>query len=152
MKGARGYYNIISEADRFKIGNLRRLNTDDAWGLGKECYINGNIIYALSDHARGKCFRVFLVENIHGLTDKELINSSNRFEVYGVLGGQNGWTEYYGWKHEGNWVKLITNYLNDLKSKINLYHKNIEENKKLKEAEIKEQIESTVDRFNKLFA
>ena len=152
MNGAREYYKIISVANRLKIGYLRRLNRDDAWGMGSECYINGNIIYALSDHARGKCFRIFLVENTHGLTDKELVDSSNRFEIYGVLGGQNGWTEYYGWKHKGNWVELITDYLNSLKSKIDSHHKKAEEDKRSKDAEAKKQIESTVNKFNKIFA
>jgi len=152
MNGAREYYKTISGAKRLEIGYLRELNRDDAWGLGKECYINGNIIYALSDHARGKCFRIFLVEHTHGLTDKELVNSNNRFEVYGVLGGQNGWTEYYGWIHKGNWVQLITDYLDDLKSKIDVHCKKVEEHNKLKELEIVKQIESTKDKFNKMYA
>jgi len=111
MNGARGYYNIISEATRLKIGYLRKLNRDDAWYIGSEVYINGNVIYGLSSHARGKCFHVILAENTYDLTDKEIVDPKNCFEVYGVLGGQNGWTEYYGWKHEGKWVEPITEYL-----------------------------------------
>ena len=151
MNGARENYNIISEAARLKIGYLRKLNRDDAWYIGSEVYINGNIIYGLSNHARGKCFHIYLAENTYDLTDKEIVSRDNCLEVYGVLGGQNGWTEYYGWKHTGNWVEPITDYLNSLKSKITLHYEKIEEDKRLKEAEVQKQTKSTVNRFNKLF-
>jgi hypothetical protein len=29
--------------------------------------------------------------------------SSHAAEVYGILGGQPGWTEWYGWKRQGPW-------------------------------------------------
>ncbi len=151
MNGAREYYNIISQATRFKIDDLRKLNRDDAWYIGSEVYINGNVVYGLSDHARGKCFRIYLVENTSDLTDKEIVSKDNCFEVYGILGGQNGWTEYYGWKHKGKWVKPITNYLNKLKEEIALRYKKADEEKRFKETEKQKQTEFTVNKFNKIF-
>ena len=86
------------------------------------------------------------------MTDKEIVSKDNCLEVYGIVSGQPGWTEEYNWIHKGKWVESITNYLDNLKFEIDLHYKKVEEDKKLREVEIKKQIESTVDKFNKMFA
>lgn len=43
-------------------------------------------------HARGNTFRIFIGQ------------SENEVEVYGVISGNPGWTETYGWLHKGPWV------------------------------------------------
>jgi hypothetical protein len=43
------------------------------------------------EHARGKYFHIYIGRK------------ENEVEVYGILGGHPGWTEWYGWIHEGPW-------------------------------------------------
>lgn len=58
-------------------------------------------------HARGATFSIYILPfGVDGISNGENNAPLNidAVEVYGVLGGQRGWTEYYGWKHEGLWV------------------------------------------------
>lgn len=150
MKGADKFYNIISKATYKKLGDLRKLNRDDAWYLGKEVYINGNVLYALSDHARGKCFRICLVKD-NTLVDKELVSKDNCLEVYGVIGGNLGWTEEYGWLKKGTWVTPILKYLRDLEKAIEKHDEEQNELKRLKEKENNKPIQEKITMFNDMF-
>lgn len=59
-----------------------------------------------SNHARGLTFRIFVLPK-----GEEVIPNGNgnaplnkdAVEVYGVVSGQPGWTEEYGWLYEGPW-------------------------------------------------
>lgn len=148
MKGADKFYDIISKASNKKLGNLRKLDRTTAWGLGKEVYINGNVLYALNDHARGNCFHIYLIED-NALDDKGLV--SQAFEVYGVVKGNRGWTEEYGWLRKGSWVIPILKYLLDLEKEIIKYDEVKSEQKKLKRKEKNKEIEIKVDKFNEMF-
>ena len=82
MKGAKEYANL------FKTGQYGQL------------YITSGF------HARGKTFYIqVLPENElakpNGSLNKCL--NKNAVEVYGVISGNPGWTECYGWLHEGKW-------------------------------------------------
>jgi hypothetical protein len=52
----------------------------------------GKLRIRCGSHARGAYFHVYVVDG------------NESVEVYGILGGQPGWTEYYGWLKEGKWV------------------------------------------------
>ena len=89
MKGAREY------ADMFKTGQYGRL-------------------YIVSgSHARGKTFHIFVLPKdeagISNGTNNPPLNK-DAVEVYGIINGQPGWTESYGWLYEGRWI----NDFNDL--------------------------------------
>ena len=45
-------------------------------------------------HARGETFHIYILGN----------NGRRTVEVYGITGGQPGWTETYGWLHVGPWI------------------------------------------------
>lgn len=82
MKGARRYASL------FKTGQYGRL-------------------YIVSGHhARGKTFRIYVLpEGEDGVPNgcgNPCLNK-NKVEVYGVISGQPGWTETYGWLHKGKW-------------------------------------------------
>lgn len=82
MKGAREYAGL------FKTGQYDKL-------------------YIVSGcHARGKMFRIqILPKGVKAIPNGNgnLCLNKDALEVYGVLGGNIGWTEYYGWLHEGKW-------------------------------------------------
>jgi hypothetical protein len=80
MKGADEYYDLFN---------------------GKSQVI-GRLFLQFHKHARGKCFEMFVIPeggepNIYGHAPFGSV------EVYGMTGGQRGWTETYGWLHKGKW-------------------------------------------------
>lgn len=65
-------------------------------------------LYLVSgEHARGKTFQIFVLPE----GEKAIANGRNAprnpdaVEVYGIVSGQPGWTESYGWLHEGKWCE-----------------------------------------------
>jgi hypothetical protein len=136
MNGAREYYNLIKRALERGLGDLKYIDN---------CYLNENILYRISSHARGTCFHIYLVEDLQNIS----VNKS--FEVYGVISGNLGWTESYGWIHNGNWNEPILNYLKNLESEIKLFDENIEKEKHQKEQERNLALNSKIDKFNAIF-
>lgn len=62
----------------------------------------GRLFLQFHTHARGKCFEIFLLpEDIEIKGDR--ISGRDNVEIYGMTGGQRGWTETYGWLHTGKW-------------------------------------------------
>ncbi len=59
-------------------------------------------------HARGPTFHIYILPD----GEKALSNGENNgprnsdaVEVYGIVDGQPGWTESYGWLHLGKWQR-----------------------------------------------
>ena len=68
----------------------------------------GRLYFQLHTHARGKCFEVFLLpKGVDREADKGKLYGGYppMVELYGVISGQRGWTECYGWLREGPWVE-----------------------------------------------
>ena len=65
----------------------------------------GKLYIASSSHARGYTFKIqVLPEGEKAKKNYDnLCTNSNAVLVYGVVCGQAGWTEEYGWLHEGPW-------------------------------------------------
>lgn len=67
----------------------------------------GRLYIVSGYHARGKTFHIFILpENENALPNgpNNPPLNTDAVEVYGVLGGYCGWTEYYGWLRKGKWV------------------------------------------------
>ena len=78
MNGARSYANM------FRTGQYGRLFLDSG------------------SHARGKTFHIWVLP--HGVEVASAPWSvDGAVEVYGIVSGQPGWTESYGWLHYGKW-------------------------------------------------
>jgi hypothetical protein len=143
VQGADEFYDLIDKADRLKVGELKRIN---CYGYGYG-FKYKNIVFILSTHARGKCFKIWIYENEN---IQDTLRDSH-LEVYGVTGGNPGWTETYGWLHEGSWIKYIDNYFKHLETLI--YN---EEHKAEIEADIRKQnqmnnLQNKVNKFNNIF-
>lgn len=63
---------------------------------------HGRLYLVAGEHARGRIFHIFVLP-----TDAAIPGSpwseKDSIEVYGITGGQPGWTETYGWLHRGKW-------------------------------------------------
>lgn len=63
---------------------------------------HGRLFLVSGSHARGRTFHIWILPDetpIEGMpwTVRDAV------EVYGILGGQPGWGEWYGWLHRGKW-------------------------------------------------
>lgn len=63
---------------------------------------HGKLYLVSGAHARGETFHIWILP-----TEEEIKSMpwtvKNAVEVYGITGGQPGWTETYGWLHKGKW-------------------------------------------------
>lgn len=50
--------------------------------------------YESNSHARGRTFHIWIID----------ADGNRGVEVYGIVSGNPGWTEEYGWLHSGGWV------------------------------------------------
>lgn len=141
MNGARDYHRIITEASNRKLGGLEwtKLGYKNHGG-DAECFRKGNVLYVLSKHARGRTFFIYLIAD-----DGEL------FQVYGIVDGNPGWTESYGWLHRGTWVKPILAYLRKLAQDIEAHKTTLEEWERRKQSESNRAIGEKVTKFNEMF-
>ena len=101
MKGAREY------ADLFETGQYGKL------------YITSGY------HARGKTFHIQILpegEKAKSNCSHNPCLNKDAVEVYGILGGHPGWTEYYGWIHQGPWVKDFEDLVAQKKKEISAKH------------------------------
>jgi len=83
MNGAREYYKLFNKA----------------------CQIDR--LYILPHyHARGKTFRIYVLPEGEDVVENGGCNpplNPDAVEVYGVISGNLGWSESYGWIHDGLW-------------------------------------------------
>ena len=127
--------------DRYKLGNLKRTGHN---GYGYTFQYE-NIVFILSEHARGKTFKIWIYKT------KDIKDTDEYLEVYGITGGQSGWTETYGWLCHGEWENFIAKYMKELEDEI-YYHEHKEEVDKKKEKDrLIEKRERKIVDFNKYF-
>lgn len=62
----------------------------------------GRLFICSSSHARGREFNIWVLPEGEQVP-KGSYPSSAAVKVYGPVGGQLGWTEWYGWLHKGPW-------------------------------------------------
>ena len=58
-----------------------------------ETGLYGKLFIESSEHVRGRTFHIYVVSE----------DGNEKAEVYGIISGQPGWTEKYGWLYCGKW-------------------------------------------------
>lgn len=84
---------------------------------------HGRLYILPSSHARGKTFRIFVLPKGENVIAGCGINpplNDNTVLVYGMISGQRGWTESYGWIHKGSWVQDFERILQEKKDAITI--------------------------------
>ena len=82
---------------------------------------HGRLYFVSGSHARGRTFHVFVLPVGADAMPNGSSNSplnKNAVEVYGIVSGQPGWTEKYGWLHRGPWQENFHKIVEDRKSAI----------------------------------
>ena len=65
----------------------------------------GQLYIVCDKHARGKTFHIYVLpEGVFAKSGRPWL-IKDAVEVYGIISGQPGWTETYGWLHRGEWEK-----------------------------------------------
>lgn len=62
----------------------------------------GRLFLVSGHHARGKTFHVWVLPDATPAQGMPW-TVRDAVEVYGIVGGQPGWSEWYGWLHRGKW-------------------------------------------------
>ena len=68
----------------------------------------GRLYIVAGSHARGSTFHIYVLPEGEAALQNGPNNrclNRNAVEVYGIISGQPGWTESYGWIHRGPWVE-----------------------------------------------
>lgn len=82
---------------------------------------HGRLYFVSGRHARGRTFRIFVLpvgaDAVSNGPNNGPLNK-NAVEVYGIVSGQPGWTESYGWLHRGRWQEDFNKILEERKAEI----------------------------------
>lgn len=93
MNGAREFYEVFNESVQ----------------VGRLYLIPGS-------HARGRTFEIYVLpEGYVAKKNSYRSDLEGSVQVYGITGGQPGWTETYGWLHHGKWEGDFNKALEDKK-------------------------------------
>ena len=66
----------------------------------------GRLYFLPHYHARGETFHIYVLPEGEKVIENGGINAplnKGAVEVYGIVAGNPGWTEKYGWLHDGAW-------------------------------------------------
>lgn len=107
LHGGRRTLHRCPGGSAYDLGVYVMKGADKYTAVFKEAVQIGCLYILPHYHARGDTFRIYVlpegVEVIeNGGTNPPL--NDNFVEVYGVISGQLGWTEEYGWLHTGKWI------------------------------------------------
>ena len=109
----------------------------------------GKLYITSGDHARGATFHIQILpewETAKPNGAQNLCLNSDAIEVYGIVAGQPGWTEEYGWLHEGEWQgdfrKLVTSKQMELDAKAKQNQATTEENEQRRRAREKKLLDA----------
>ena len=142
MQGADKWYDLIDKADRYKLGNIIRTGHN---GYGYTFQYE-NVVFILSEHARGKTFNIWIYKT------KDIKDTDEHLEVYGMTGGQPGWTETYGWLCYGTWKDFIEEYMRNIESQVYYYEHKIEIEQAKEKKRLADLKENKIIEFNNYFS
>ena len=109
----------------------------------------GKLYITAGSHARGKTFHIYILPE--GVTAKP--NGPNAplnvdaVEVYGIVSGQPGWTETYGWLHEGKWQDDFAQLVKEKEAEIAARNLKIELERAKMEVAEKNKIQKLLDAY-----
>ena len=110
----------------------------------------GRLYVLPSGHARGSTFHIYVLPEGLKLTDDNFfkMNLDNDIvEVYGIISGEPGWTETYGWIHEGKWQTDFEEIYQKRLKELEEEKAKLKALKKSKEAENEKRIKSLLDTY-----
>lgn len=108
----------------------------------------GRLYITSSRHARGETLRIQVLpegQKAKPNGSMNLCTNKDAVLVYGVISGNPGWTEEYGWLHHGPWKDDFYNLVKEKQEAL-------EKDKAEREARIKAKKKSEEERINNLLS
>lgn len=105
----------------------------------------GRLFIESGSHARGSTFRIHVLPSDCEVNCRPFPEGT--VEVYGVVSGQPGWTESYGWLHKGKWQEDFMAMVEVRKTFIEKQQQNIKSKKEAREVEEQVKIKATLDSY-----
>lgn len=109
-----------------------------------------HVVFDFDEHARGRTLDIYLVEDENVLRENGLFYCDS-VKVYGMVSGQPGWTDKYGWIIEGNWCEYINGILEKSIELHNQNQLNDEREKQQKKIDERKTLEARAKEFSKFF-
>lgn len=106
MNGSKHINDIVRKANRYHLFGTDSVMNIFYKGRGDYAVKRYNIVLLAGSHARGTTAHIYLEDG------------DDRLEVYGIVSGQPGWTEEYGWIRSGSWCSKIEKLINELEIEI----------------------------------
>jgi hypothetical protein len=110
----------------------------------------GRLYIVSGSHARGNTFRIQILpdgEKAIPNGSQNLCLNKNAVEVYGVVSGNPGWTESYGWLHKGKWQEDFKKLVIDMEKFLKMRERQREKSIAKKEQEEKERVERLLNSY-----
>jgi len=126
MKGAREYAKL------FKTGQY------------------GQLYIVSSSHPRGLTFNIQILPKGEKAIPNGINNlclNKNAVEVYGIISGQPGWTEEYGWKYKGKWQEDFEKLVRKRKLEIKRQEQKKQNERKIALEKEKERIKNLLSNY-----
>lgn len=105
---------------------------------------HGKLFLVPGSHARGDTFRIYVLPYDYTLVGMPW-QEKDAVEVYGIVSGNSGWTETYGWLHRGPWVE-------DFEAIVAKRKEEVEEQKRKRQQEKEEAVLAEKQRTKDLLA
>lgn len=122
MNGARLYASLLSTGQR------------------------GRLFWVAGEHARGRTFHIYVLPTEEAVIRPHQL-PTDTVEVYGVTGGQPGWTETYGWLHHGKWEDDFAEIVTTKKAAIAFAERERRLDREREEAEARSRAESLLSTY-----
>lgn len=110
----------------------------------------GRFYIVSGSHARGRTFHIQILpegEKAVANGSQNLCANSNAVEVYGIVSGNPGWTETYGWLHEGKWCEDFETLVSEREKEIELRSKSFEELKEKRQKAESDRVASLLSQY-----
>lgn len=110
----------------------------------------GKLYITSGSHARGYTFRIQVLPDgekaIPNGSQNTCINN-NAVEVYGVVSGNQGWTESYDWLHKGQWCEDFQKLVDEREKEIEAENNRTDELKKQIETERQQKVDALLKSY-----
>lgn len=108
---------------------------------------HGRLFLYSHSHARGYTFQIWVLPEGITVSNDAPWTCKDAVEVYGVIGGNPGWSEEYGWLHKGKWQNDFQSIVARRKKEIAIEQEQSQQLKKENEQEEKNRIVELLESY-----
>ncbi len=110
----------------------------------------GKLYIVSGEHARGRTFHIQVLPEGEKAVGNGLCNTclnKDAVEVYGIVAGNPGWTEEYGWLHDGPWQNDFATLCANTQEKQSTEYRMSEEAKEVSRKLEEERVQSLLSNY-----